>query len=308
MHPLFEKEKSTPWTSTKIRTNVFTHREWEVSWPSNRDDFSIGAEQSLSTVAALAWSPQGLGKNRRCVLAVLTSNLVLSLYEADGQRRTWSRVAIVNDAIEAYFSVEEKKSKMQKDGDFLTANLLRKSRIRAFTWCEPLKNSDGGGHAASGSMRWGEQVLAVATDYNDVVLVQVKRDDVSSVDKSVYSFNVVSHLELDQQAKKYPMTPGPSLWADAMEQKARILHVACGPWRRFEDGFGAMIAVVHGSRLQLVSIQANTVAGKNGERIVEAQMSHTPEKWLSGSSGLDRINFTGPLRWIPSVCVLRYNI
>ncbi|CRG83515.1 1,4-alpha-glucan branching enzyme GlgB [Talaromyces islandicus] len=302
VHPLFEKEKSTPWTSTKIRTNVFTHREWEVSWPSNRDDFSIGAEQSLSTVAALAWSPQGLGKHRRCVLAVLTSNLVLSLYEADGQRRTWSRVAIVNDAVEAYFRVAEKKKKNHESSARNLQNLQRKGRVRAFAWCSPLKSENGHDDHGNGSVRWGEQVLAVATDDNDVVLVQVERD-VSSVDKSVYSFNVVSHLTLDQQAKRYPMTPGPSLWADALEQKARILHVACGPWRKMATpagGFGAMIAVVYGSTLQLVNIQANTVvAGKDGEKKIKAQISQTPEKWLSGLN-LDRANFTGPIGWIPS--------
>jgi hypothetical protein len=235
---------------------------------------------------------------------VLTSNLLLSLYEADGQRRTWSRVAIVNDAVEAYFRAAKKK----ESDETSSVNLQRKGRIRSFAWCTPLKSEDGHEDHGDGSVRWGEQMLAVATDDNDVVLVQVKRD-FFSVDKSVYSFNVVSHLALDQQAKRYPMTPGPSLWADALEQKARILHVACGPWRRktSADGFGAMIAVVYGSRLQLVNIQANTIAGKGGERKVEAQTSHTPEKWLSGLN-LDRANFTGPLGWIPSVCTLRCNI
>lgn len=301
MHPLFEKEKSTPWTSTKIRTNVFTHREWEMTWPSNRDDFSIGAEQSLSSVVALAWSPQGLGKHRRCVLAVLTSNLVLSLYEADGQRRTWSRVAIVNDAVEAYFRVAVKKKKKKgKEEEEEAGNLLRKGRVRAFAWCSPLKSSEEDG--------WGEQVLAVATDDSDVVLVHVRRDGVASVDRSVYSFQVISHLALDKHAKHYPMTPGPSLWAEALEQKARILHVACGPWKRTAsstDGFGAMIAAVYGSRLQLVNIQASIVAAEDGgDNAVTAQMSHTPDEWLSGSNNLDRVNFTGPLRWIPSVCIL----
>lgn len=231
------------------------------------------------------------------MLAVLTSNLLLSLYEADGQRRTWSRVAIVNDAVEAYFSVKEKEMQGNEQ------NLLRKSRIRAFAWCSPLKSEDGShDDQGDGGMRWGEQVLTVATDDNDVVLVQVKRD-VASVDKSVYSFNVVSHLALDQQGKRYPMTPGPSLWADALEQKARTLHVACGPWRRTTDGFGAMIAVIFGSRLHFINAQATTVAGKDGEKTVEAQLSHTPEQWLSGAK-LDRVNFTGPLRWIFSVSVL----
>jgi Transcription factor IIIC subunit delta N-term len=286
-----------PWTRAKVRANVFANKEWKTEWPSDRDSFSIGAEQSLSSVAALAWSHQGLGLHRRCVLAVLTSNLLLSLYEADGQRRTWSRVAIVNKALGKYF-----RAKTESSTDN-SAQSLRKSRIRSFTWCPPLKNAQ---HDRP-DVRWGEHMLTVATDDNDVVLIRVRRSSSSlGPTGSQYSMDVTAHFTLDNAGRNYGMVPTGSLWADALESKSRILHVACGPWSRIaeENGrvtFGTLIAVVRGSTLHFVHAQASLVSGEDSTVSIEGQLSYTDI--LRSESGLDAINFTGPLSWIPIVCV-----
>ncbi|KAH8690029.1 transcription factor IIIC subunit delta N-term-domain-containing protein [Talaromyces proteolyticus] len=299
VHPLFEKEKSLPWTSAKIRTNLFTHAEWEVAWPSDRDSFSIGAEQSLSTVGALAWSPPGLGRHRRCVLAVLTSNLLLSFYEADGRRKTWSRVAVVNHALDAYFRAHAKQH-----GHGETGSAVRKSRVRAFAWCPPLKREEGDGELA----RWGEQLLVVSTDDNDVVLVRVMRNGLKSITEDQYVLNVVAHIHVNQPGvRKFGMVCGSSLWADALEMRARVLHLSCGPWRRAVrvdeegdsvDGSGAMVALVYGSRLQFINVHA--AAGESDrDQWVRAHLSMAPDALFSKLS-LDGVNFTGPLQWIPS--------
>lgn len=289
-----------PWTSTKVRTNVFTHQEWKVMMPSGRDEFSIGAEQSLSSVSQLAWSNQGLGLHRRCVLAVLTSNLLLSLYEADGQRRTWSRVFVVNKVLEKYFESKD------------TSKSIGASRIRSFAWCPPLKN-DTCGEVDRADVRWGEQLLTLVTDSNDIVLVRVRRNHSSKVFGWRYSIDVIDHVELRNLDRKYSPIPKGSLWADALNSKARALNVSCGPWSRVDDQQSstkdsrlkshAMIALVLGGSLHLVNVQA-TMSFENGQTVsVKGQLTHNTT--VLSFKNLESINFTGLLQWIPVVCIDR---
>jgi hypothetical protein len=289
-----------PWTSTKVRTNVFTHQEWKVMMPTGRDEFSIGAEQSQSTVSQLAWSHQGLGLHRRCVLAVLTSNLLLSLYEADGQRRTWSRVCVVNKALEKYF---ESKDRPKSIGA---------SRIRSFAWCSPLRN-DARDENDRADVRWGEQLLTVATDSNDIVLVRVKRNYSSKVLGWRYSIDVIDHVVLGSLDRNYSLIPKGSLWAEALSSKAKVLNISCGPWSRAADEqngskdsvskFQAMIALVLGGNLRLVNVQASLSSEDSPTVSVKGQLTHNTT--VLSSKGLGYINFTGPLQWLPIVCMGR---
>jgi hypothetical protein len=287
-----------PWTSTKVRTNVFTHQEWKVMMPTGRDEFSIGAEQSQSSVSQLAWSNQGLGLHRRCVLAVLTSNLLLSLYEADGQRRTWSRVYVVNKALEKYF---ESKDRPKSIGT---------SRIRSFAWCPPLKN-DARGEDDRADVRWGEQLLTIATDNNDVVLVRVKRNNSSKVFGWRYSIDIIDHVELGNLDGNRSLIPRGSLWACALNSKAKILNISCGPWSRVADEQNAskdsglrshaMIALVLRGNLHMVNVQASMHFEDGPTVSVEGRL--TQNTTVLSSNELGSINFTGPLQWLPIVCM-----
>ncbi|KAK5677636.1 hypothetical protein LTS12_029448, partial [Elasticomyces elasticus] len=51
------------WHISRFRANIFTSTEWPTLHPQDRGAFSIGAEQSLSTVVGLAWSPPGLARH-----------------------------------------------------------------------------------------------------------------------------------------------------------------------------------------------------------------------------------------------------
>lgn len=271
--------------------------------PTGRDEFSIGAEQSLSSVSQLAWSNQGLGRHRRCVLAVLTSNLLLSLYEADGQRRTWSRVCVVNNALEKYFESKDRP------------NSISACRIRSFAWCPPLKN-DACGEDDRADFRWGEQLLTIATDSNDLVLVRVRRNHSSKAFGWQFSIDVIDHLELGNLNRQYSPIPKGSLWADALNSKARVLNISCGPWSRADDQqngteisrlkYHAMIALVLGGSLHLVSIQASMSLEDRQTVSVEGQLTHNTT--VLSPKNLESINFTGLLQWIPVVCIDRIDI
>lgn len=286
-----------PWTTTKLRTNVFTHREWPVVGPSDRDAFSIGAEQSLSTVSQLAWSYPGVGLHRRCVLGVLTSNLVLSLYEADGQRRTWSRACILNHALSQYC---ESKNESR--------DLLRFSRVRSFTWCSPLKVSGRTGDDDCGDLRWGAQLLVIATDSNDIVLVRVRRNSPSSFTKESFAIEVIDHVAVVSSERNYSMIPEGSLWAEAAHSKAKILNISCGPWTKAMDmtdesvnvpRYRALIAATLGNHLQLITVEVNMSSRNKSLITTSGKLTHDPN--ILPSKNLKSLNVIGPLSWIAIV-------
>ena len=87
------------WISVQIRINVFSRDEWPEKYLLDTENCSIGEEESLITVIALAWSPLGLAKHKRPLLAVLTSNHLLSLWASTSEMAvasSWERVFIIN--------------------------------------------------------------------------------------------------------------------------------------------------------------------------------------------------------------------
>ena len=101
---------SNPWTLIHIRVNTFTFDEWPERGQASFADLAIGEEQSKISIVSLAWSPTGLAKHGRCVLAILTSNLLLSLWAPGPDAinpTTWERVFIFNDtAIPSHISTD----------------------------------------------------------------------------------------------------------------------------------------------------------------------------------------------------------
>ena len=79
----------------------------------------------------LAWSPPGLAKHKRCVLAVLTSNQVLSLWSSKSDMtipESWERVCVVNHAVNAALRHEGFRER------FKSVRNLRLRRIRSAAW------------------------------------------------------------------------------------------------------------------------------------------------------------------------------
>src|SRR5271155_215366 len=118
------------WNVTTVRINLFSQGEWPDQDMQSHSDFSIGEEQSWPTVTALEWSPPGLGLHRRSVLAMLTSNLVLCLWQTDGTLSKWDRAFVINHALERHF--------FQLGND--DGPPKRKKRIRSFCWTPPLRD------------------------------------------------------------------------------------------------------------------------------------------------------------------------
>ncbi|MCJ1249290.1 hypothetical protein MMC30_006513 [Trapelia coarctata] len=154
---IFQSNSVGPWIQVRVRTNLFTFDEWPTQDPASIEELSLGEEQSTSHAVALAWSPPGLAKHKRSVLAVLTSNLILSLWDPGPnptEISSWRRAVIVNDCLEEYF-------KGLKAGE---STLRSRKRIRCMGWAD----------AAFDGLKQKQSlgfVLTVINDYKEVVFL-----------------------------------------------------------------------------------------------------------------------------------------
>lgn len=279
--------------------------EWPLVFPQNRDDFSIAAELSTSTVIGLAWSPPGLGRFRRSLLAVLTSNLILSLWEPVGAKGQWARVAVVNHALHP----SQGKSTELEGLD------LRKSNIRSFSWCPPLQIPTpdyGGGRdlPAGPESRWGIHVLSVANDNNEVALMKVQRSAPSFSQPQQYRFEKLALCALEEMAQ-FPSACAGSLLRAALQLKTRVTSISCGPWLPVakKDSLTStttVLAVLYGTQLRLLKATI-AVSKPSGETRTRQPYDFTAE--LKDHTGLAAWEFewasqpiTGPLKWLHTVC------
>ncbi|RHZ65394.1 hypothetical protein CDV55_101267 [Aspergillus turcosus] len=288
----FDRSKREPeWHITRFRANLFTNREWPTVSPQNRDDFSIGVELSQSSVVGLSWSPPGLAKHRRCTLAVLTSNLVLSFYQlVDGK---WTRVAIVNNALAEHFN-----SVIHDEGP-----RLRKTNVREFAWCQPLKVPQGKNHSVpAAESRWGFQILTVANDDDDLIFLHVRRAEAGL---ALYSVDIISIISVHDPAAKYPIVQSGSILATSLKSKTRISGLSCGPWLLKQDEAAPGVchaigntAATYGTKLKVIRLDVNLRRDDEESEPpsrwkLQATTSENPD--LSKDAG-ERI-YRGPLEW-----------
>lgn len=304
------KSVAVGWNVTRFRVSAFTNREWPTIFPQKRDDFSIGAEQSVSTVVGLAWSPPGLGKYRRCLLAVQTSNMLLSLYETIGPQSRWTRVAIVNHSLREHFAT------LIED----TGPLLRKTSIRSFTWCPSCKLPTPGqqqqhqqsmGRPAGPESRWGMQILCVANDENDLILLHVERSKISSSQATYqYTIHPLSLTAIHDLERNYPMIQSGSLLSAAVRERIKIKSISCGPWRLHmhksnnPHSATACVAAVYGTKLKFVRLEITLPQTSEGSETISAYTPklHSSEcEFKKTHKSVADHHFTGPIRWMSTV-------
>ncbi|KAI1629257.1 transcription factor IIIC subunit delta N-term-domain-containing protein [Exophiala viscosa] len=141
------------WHKFTLRVNQFEQAEWPYQELANIKHVSFGEEISDSTIVSLAWSPPGVGLHRRSVLAVLTSNLVLSIWETDGRLGMWKRTCIVNQHLPAHVNRQD------------SSQARRQKRIRAFCWLPSV--------ASAASPLWSPTFLVVADDTGTIFIFRV---------------------------------------------------------------------------------------------------------------------------------------
>ena len=260
------KTASDPWKQVQFRINTFTVDEWPIQEPDSFDHFSIGEEQSTSVVTALAWSPPGLAMHKRSVLAVLTSNLVVSFWASVADpfvAVSWQRVFVLNNAVKKswerrYFS---KHLPMPDEN-----NLRRKLRIRSMAWAPRIRQWPEK-YQHSVETKWGMFLLAVSNDDGEVVFLLISSpyttestswdshivklislDERESPRGGFAAEDIVVHERLNGESTPEPQSKSrhherssaisigprrdrPSLFSLAIRRNIYIDQIAWGPWK-----------------------------------------------------------------------------
>ncbi|OJD16574.1 hypothetical protein AJ78_03265 [Emergomyces pasteurianus Ep9510] len=288
---------NTQWATTKFRANVFTNKEWPMIFPQPSETFSLGEEQSTSHVVALAWSPQHLAKYSRHVLAVLTSNLVLSLWELVDGHSKWVRTVVVNEVLRRTF------------GTLLAGKssiLLRKQRVRSFCW-SPEGGYDHNGNAIEVHPACRDMsLLAVANDADEIILIRVRNDRRASDTHTRRSLwvEVISYCELPPPTVAYTHVQPDSLFGQSMRSVRVVSHIAWGRWRQDMDDRDNLkhishLAIIHATELRvflLHTLSKEKEGCKNTETKLDICFSGASPS--SDEEQFQHTNFQGPLCWI----------
>ncbi|KAA8914510.1 transcription factor IIIC subunit delta N-term-domain-containing protein [Sphaerosporella brunnea] len=121
--------------------------------------YSVGEEQGPGYAKEVQWSPLGCSRYRRCLLAVVSTNHKLYIFEPFGQVLADMRLL---HALSPTMGKYHKRLPAH-DEEFVSGPVRKRlrSRCRAIAWSSPCR-ADGN--------RWGESLLAVANDYLEIVL------------------------------------------------------------------------------------------------------------------------------------------
>lgn len=267
-----DKPASDPWKRVHIRVNTFTVDEWPIQESTSFEDLSIGAEQSISIVTALAWSPPGLAKHRRSVLAVLTSNLVVSLWASTSDptvNENWQRILILHNAVQKSW---ERRSLSKHLTMPTGSSLARKLRVRSMAWAPQIRRRpEKSGNPVE--TRWGAFLLAVANEDGEIIILLtsspyttkstawdckivksffLSENEISNefsilCNAAGYESDLVNRKSVPEPQSKEPFgdkpsgkdtdsaTSRPSLFRSAMARKYFIDHIAWGPWNPDAD-------------------------------------------------------------------------
>ncbi|GME24249.1 Short-chain dehydrogenase/reductase SDR [Neofusicoccum parvum] len=210
------------WVNVHIKTHLFNSNEVPPIDPLPSRANSIGEEISTSDVAALAWSPPGLAKHARCALAVLTTNLALSLWVSDSNpkvSRSWKRVLLANHELERYCQRLYGEEESLPELDWETRRRLRR-RIRSFAWSPQLRPSQPPDHSIQNThFPVNGSFIAVSNDNNDVVVLRVlSPHSFFSSSAKDWSAHAVAHFSLEPKIDLHPK-PRPILLSETLNEQ-----------------------------------------------------------------------------------------
>jgi hypothetical protein len=238
------------------------------------------------------------------VLTVLTSNLVLSLWEPLGLKKQWTRVGIVNHA---YWPKPEHSQDPNDHG-------FRKTNIRSFAWCDSFKASTSTDPSAlpSHESRWGVSLLVVVNDMDEISIIRVDRSKPIDASSKCYGLQILATHILENHESNNNFVCAGSLFARAWKEQQRTTSLSCGPWLSSPsensdniDCAVAVVAAVCGTQLRLIKLEAvfkNSIQNKLQQCRLSASLKKHPleysnERWASH-------NITGPIGWLHTVSLI----
>ena len=201
--PRFRRSEPTNirWKSVSLPTSTFSQADAPLKDPLAWSSFSLGEELSERHTVASAWSPPGIGKHRRSVLAVLTSNHALSIWECVGQpdsREDWQRALVVNHVLKGHYASMQPVEKIKK-----VISSESKSRIRSFAWSPILRPKSV--ERLDRHTNWGDLLLAVSNDCGDVLVLRILSPyDILTPDRRTWDVSIVHSLRITPSLNSAP--------------------------------------------------------------------------------------------------------
>lgn len=224
----YERDNDVPqWQHVPLQVPWFSNDEVPVKEPAPLTNFSIGEEISPSVPVAIRWSSPGLAKYRRCALAVLTSNLVLSIWSVEGkleEESSWNRRLLINHTLTDYFAGSEEDESSQVSSNLEEQTRLR-TRIRSFAWAPSLPRAT---KTLGTQISFERQYLAITNDDNQVVLLAVDSPTSTLGSLQTWTATALTHVTI-QPAQEYAFRDS-TYFDDLMQQQRHISCISWSPW------------------------------------------------------------------------------
>lgn len=292
--PWRNKTEDERWHKLHLPVNLFTEEESPFVRPLSFRNFSVGEEQSFSHVVSLAWSSEGLAKHQRCALAVLTSNLVLSIWAADTDPRyekNWKRVLVVNHTLKKGFNAFASLDQARVTQDFESTRL--KCRIRSFYWAPSLPDSQSSDHdfARDAVRPFSHHFLAATNDAGQIILMAIESPYrlMRNASKSWSAKLLACH---DASVAPFNLGQPETLYSSPICAENQISDISWSPYIGLKQGdretLISVLAYVISSRLNLLLCGVSAHEGR-------LKVSLLREKKDFG------VDYKGPLDWTPTV-------
>ncbi|KAF2807711.1 uncharacterized protein BDZ99DRAFT_420176 [Mytilinidion resinicola] len=291
---IFQQQPASPWHIVNLATSLWTSTELPLKYPAPFGTFSVGEEISASAVVSLEWSPPGISKHRRSALAVLTSNLVLSLWAPESSPKvpaSWERRLIVNDCIEPYLGNFDRNETYDNEEERMDKRRLR-MRLRSFTWCST--NPDRGLSSNIGSrLHWGPYILAMSNDDNQVLFVSVESPYTSVSSDQGWKATVIGHFSLGVSE---PVPYSTAVFEDFIQQQRCVSHLAWSPWSHRGDGrLDSVLSYASNDKLYARNIVLRIEDDSQTRPDILVVDNETKYHDIT-------LRYGGPLSWCPKVC------
>ncbi|KAL8747217.1 MAG: hypothetical protein Q9190_000883 [Brigantiaea leucoxantha] len=225
------------WTHVTFQVNTFTTLEWPMQDLAELAHFSLGAEQSVSTVIDLSWSLPGLAKHGDAALAVLTSNYVLSLWAPTSDpsvSAAWERVLIINNAIPA-----PPKTHLNN------YHVYHRQRIRSISWSPShlpqQEDKTAHGPIVSNLHSLGRQelhFLGITNEVEEVLIfcINSPHDRSQSQTWTATFIHEATWDQIQRKGQQVSDDPAPtlvySLFTLSMDHVGIIGSISWGPWQK----------------------------------------------------------------------------
>ena len=282
----FHRDHESPqWQQVALKVPLFSTEELPNKDPSALAIYSIGEEISSSVPLAIAWSPPGLSKHRRCALGTLTTNLVFSIWAAEGkpqEESSWSRKLLINHVLRGYFSNKSiGKSSHQTS---TTRELLRlRTRIRAFAWASAMPGSESTNIVGT-TLSYSPFLIAVSNDDNQMAFVEIESPTSSLGRDQAWNAKILTHFSLIIPPES--ILSEPTTFEDMMKQQRHISHIAWSPWILRDNCYYSVVvyATNNDARARMVTYADKRIS--LGNEITYQDFD---------------LRFNGPMKWCPRV-------